>query len=42
VFLALIILCSYVTGQISQDLNEATVNLISTIIRNAAEVFNRD
>ena len=41
IFLALIIVYGYATGQNSLELIEAVINLISTIFRNAAEVFNR-
>ncbi|WP_293130198.1 chromosome replication initiation inhibitor protein [Moritella sp.] len=41
IFLGLIILYGYATEQNSLELIEAVINLISTIFRHAAEVFNR-
>ncbi|NQZ92359.1 MAG: chromosome replication initiation inhibitor protein [Moritella sp.] len=42
IFLGLIFLYGYATGQNSQELIEAVINLISTIVRNTAEVFDRN
>jgi len=41
IFLGLIVLYGYATGQSSQELIEALIDLISTVFRHAAEVFNR-
>jgi len=41
VFVGLLVLYSYATGQSSQELIEALIDLISTIFRNAAEILNR-
>ena len=41
IFLSLIILYSYVTGQSGQDLIDTVASIISTIIYTLTEVFNR-
>ena len=41
IFLGLVVIYGYATGQSSLELIEAVINLISTIFRHAAEVFNR-
>lgn len=41
IFLGLIVLYCYATGQSSQELIETVIDLISAIIRNTIEIFNR-
>lgn len=41
IFLGLVILYAYATGQSSHDLINAIISLITSIVRTATEVFNR-